>query len=103
MILMMDDVTPNEWGGNPVEKIDEAFVISDDQVDESIDLIKAKSMIRRLEGTLSKALRMRGLLKAINDPIALGDEKRRLREEYRQIEAEIREAWLDSMEFLDKK
>lgn len=90
MVMILEDAPPKEWGGNPVEKTDKAIVISDDQLNDSSDLIEAKLLIGKLEIACEKALRLRGLAAAINDPLALEGEKRDLRNRYIEIEAELR-------------
>jgi hypothetical protein len=102
MYLMMDDVTPDEWGGNPLEKVDEAILITDDQINDSFDLIEAKAVIHSLEIACEHALKLRGLTAAINDPLALEGEKMEWRNRYKAIEDEIRSAIKKAEDFRRK-
>lgn len=68
-------------------------------VDDAVALIEVKAIIRQLRAACDKALQLRGIWVAINDPLALEGEKQILRERYQQIEAEIRAAERSAYEF----
>lgn len=102
MFIMIDEKpeeTPVEWGGNPVEKNDAVLGLSNEDLDESFDLIWAKTVIKKLEIACDKALLLRGLWSAINDPLSLEGEKIQMRERYQKIEAEIRAAICEAENF----
>lgn len=92
MNLRMEEVALEEWGENSLGKTDVAIVLTDDQLNDSFDLIEAKDVIRIMENACDKALTLRGLVAAINDPLALEGEKQEFRSRYKQIETEIRAA-----------
>lgn len=81
----------------PVTKVQEAIL---PVAEGESDLTEARLLVGRLESALGKALRLRGLAQAINDPIALAAEKKVWRAEYREIETEVREAWIEARDFL---
>lgn len=100
MLLMMDD-EPREF---PAEKVN--HILHPDElsfIDDALDLIEAKRIIRELGTVCEKALTLRGLMMAINERYALEGEKREYRERVMKIEIEIRSMIFEAEEFLSKK
>lgn len=87
MLLMMTD-EPETAESNKIP-VDESDLRA---IDADFELIKAKVVIRKLVIACEKALTLRGLWTAINDPLALEGEKQELREKFKKIELEIRAA-----------
>jgi len=89
MVLMMDDEVTSariQMLKNNDTELDE------ETVGVTLDLIEATAVIRQLRSAVSKALELRGIWVALNDPLAFEGNKKVLRERFLQIEAEIRAA-----------
>lgn len=66
-------------------------------VEENLEIIELKAINRMLIAACWDATQLRGIWTALNDPLALDMEKRKLRERYKQIEIGIR-ATIDKAE-----
>ena len=75
---------------NRVEILKSGDAFDEELIDVAVDLIELKAINRMLVASCWDALQLRGIWTALNDPLALDMEKRKLRERFKQIELGIR-------------
>jgi hypothetical protein len=74
----------------------------DEVIESALDLLEVRAVNRMLVAACWEALQLRGLMKALNDPLMLEGEKRALRETWKKIELSIRAA-IERADSLERK
>lgn len=92
MVLMMTDEPKTEVLAEVdfLKKSEDEAV--DELVDAELDNIQLKAVNRMLVSSLWEALELRGLMLALQDPLALDSQKKEYRERWKKIELGIRAA-----------